>query len=74
MNASLRTLYADVRAEADALIEQATRIERGFDRGLWRDDVRLVERQAWNTIAAARRARVWYAMKCCKLIHAMRSA
>lgn len=74
MNTSLRSLYADVIGEANALIEQAQRDAKRWDASPWRSDMREVDRHCWNTIAATRRARVRYAMECCKLIHTIRSA
>lgn len=47
-----RAAIAAVREEANALIEQAERRARGFDRGMWRDDVRTVDRNSSNTIRA----------------------
>ena len=47
-----RAAIAAVRAEADALIEQAERRAKGYDRGLWRDDMRPVDCNASNTIRA----------------------
>lgn len=53
MAASLdkRRAVAEVRALADAVIEQAERRAKGWDRGAWRDDVRTVDRSTRNTIA-----------------------
>ena len=42
-----RAAVAAVREEANALIEQAERRAKGFDRGAWRDDLRAVDR---NTV------------------------
>lgn len=53
-----REAIAAVRAEADALIEQSTRRAQGMDKGAWRDDMRIVDRNTRNTIAATRRAGV----------------
>ena len=47
-----RAAVAAVRAEANAIIEQNERRARGFDLGVWRDDMRQVERNAGNTIRA----------------------
>lgn len=49
---SKRAAIAAVREEANALIEQAERKARGFDRGMWRDDMRTVDCNARNTIRA----------------------
>lgn len=47
-----RQAIAEVRAEANALIEQAERRAKGWDRGIWRDDRRAVDCNAHNTIRA----------------------
>ena len=52
-----------VRECADALIEQAERRARGWDRGAWRDDVRPVDRNASNTIRANARFHVGVAFE-----------
>jgi hypothetical protein len=47
-----RQAIAEVRDCADAIIEQAERRAKGWDRGAWRDDERIVDRSSRNTIAA----------------------
>lgn len=47
-----RAAIAAAREEANAIIEQAERRARGWDRGMWRDDVRPVDRNTGNTIRA----------------------
>lgn len=58
-----RQAIAEVRAEANALIEQLERRARGFDRGMWRDDVRTVDRNARNTIRATTHRSVAHAFE-----------
>lgn len=53
-----RAAIAAVRAEANALIYQSERRAAGADRGAWRDDMRAVECNAHNTIAATTRQSV----------------
>lgn len=56
-----RQAIAEVRAEANALIEQLSRRARGMDQGPWRDDCRIVDRQPHNRISATIRAGVEHA-------------
>ena len=53
-----RTAIAWARSEADALIEQAERRAKGYDRGLWRDDCRPCDRARYNRIATVTHASV----------------
>ena len=43
---------ASIRASADAVIEARTRQAIGWDTGAWASNVRVVDRQEWNTIEA----------------------
>jgi hypothetical protein len=56
-----RQAIAEVRAEANAIIEQLERRARGWDQGRWRNDMRAVERNGANTIAATLEWRAGYA-------------
>lgn len=56
-----RAAIAVVRAEADALIEQAQRRAKGWDAGPWRDDLAPGQRHMDNTIRANTRRSVYMA-------------
>ena len=56
-----RQAIAEVRSEADAIIEQLERRAKGWDRGLWRDDMRNVDCNFSNTIGATIRRSVAHA-------------
>lgn len=64
-----RQAIKEVRQAADAIIEQAERRAKGWDKGFWRDDERDCNRQPATTIS---RTIEWHVNYAFSVAHAYR--